>query len=110
MRLAAGIAILTALAACEGTRQQVNDRVTEVTRNSARAAAHKVIDGRVPGGTADKVVDCIIDNAEPRELLVMAKGAVIGVGVDSRDAVLTVARRAETLKCYAREIVLPIVI
>lgn len=110
MRWAVVMLALAALAGCEGTRNDVNVKVTEVTRNSARAAAHKVIDGKVPGGTANKVVDCIIDNAEPRELLVMAKGALIGIGVDSRDAVLTVARRTETLKCYARDIVLPIVI
>lgn len=87
------------LAGCTAAEQAV----TNATRDTAKRVVNSVITDRFPGVDPAPVTECIIDNAEPVELLTIAKAAVIAVDDQTVETILDISRRPETLKCIARQ-------
>ena len=107
MRAALAICAALALAGCEEA-SQATDRVA---RDSAKKAVAEVIVTRFPMVTKEMVTpytDCVIDNAEAREIARLAGAAVMGADEDTFILVRSIATRPGTVKCVARRGVLPL--
>lgn len=89
------VGLLTILAAC--TPEERDD----VTRDAARRAVHPVLAEQFPGVQVGASVDCIIENAESRELLSLAADALTGPTASTAEIVSRIASRPETLTCLA---------
>ena len=89
------LAVLCAatLAACTPADQ---DRLT---RDAARAAITPVLVQRFPGVPVAPAVDCIIDNANSRELLSLAADSITGPTANTTELVTNIVSRPGTLTC-----------
>ena len=95
----ASMAVLGAMAlsACtQATRDQV-------TRDAAKTAIRPVVAQQFPGVPLDPAIDCIIDNAQSRELLSLAADSVTGATASTTQIVANIASRPETLRCLATD-------
>lgn len=90
-----GLAALCAatLAACTPADQ---DRLT---RDAARAAITPVLVERFPGMPVQPAVDCIVDNANSRELLSLAADSLTGPTANTAELVTNIVSRPDTLNC-----------
>jgi hypothetical protein len=73
----------------------------DVTRDAAKRAVRPVIADKFPGVPVEPAVDCIIDNAQSRELLALAADAITGPTASTAENVGIIASRPETLTCLA---------
>jgi hypothetical protein len=89
------VAVLCAatLAACTPADQ---DRLT---RDAASAAITPVLVQRFPGVPVAPAVDCIIDNANSRELLSLAADSITGPTANTVELVTNIVSRPDTLNC-----------
>jgi len=89
------VAVLCAatLAACTPADQ---DRLT---RDAARAAITPVLVDRFPGVPVAPTVDCIVDNANSRELLSLAADSITGPTANTVELVTNIVSRPDTLNC-----------
>ena len=89
------VAVLCAatLAACTPADQ---DRLT---RDAARAAITPVLVDRFPGVPVAPAVDCIVDNANSRELLSLAAYSITGPTANTVELVTNIVSRPDTLNC-----------
>ena len=89
------LAVLCAatLAACTPADQ---DRLT---RDAARAAVTPVLVDRFPGLPVAPAVDCIIDNANSRELLALAADSITGPNANTVEIVTNIVSRPGTVNC-----------
>lgn len=90
-----GMAVLCAatLAACTPADQD------QLSRDAARAAITPVLVERFPGVPVAPAVDCIVDNANSRELLSLAADSVIGPTANTVELVTNIVSRPDTLNC-----------
>ena len=89
--------LLLPLAAC-------NAVATDVTREAARAVVDGQMASRFPGVPVKPLTDCVIDNAQASELLVLAGSAATGNAAPAQDAVGTILRRPNTRSCLLRSV------
>ena len=75
----------------------------ELTRDAAKTAVRPVLEERFPGVPLEPATDCIIDNANSRELLALAADAVTGPTANTVEIVTDIASRPETIRCLATE-------
>lgn len=73
----------------------------DVTRDAARRAIRPVLVEQFPGVPVEPSVDCIIENANSRELLSLAADALTGPTASTAEIVSRIASRPETLTCLA---------
>ena len=71
----------------------------EVARDAAKSVVRPVVADQFPGFAVEPSVDCIIDNATPRELFALASDAVTGPTAATAETVAGIASRPETLSC-----------
>lgn len=90
-----GTAVVSLLSAC--TADQQND----ITRRAAKSAVKPVIQEQFPGIPVEPAVDCIIDNADSRELLSLAADSVTGPTASTVEIVTNIVSRPKTLECMA---------
>jgi len=90
---AAATLVALALAGCTAQTQN------QITRDAARSAITPVLLKRFPGVPLEPALDCVIDNANSRELLRLAADAVTGPTANTVQLVNTIASRPATLKC-----------
>ncbi len=94
MRGAGLVVLVTALlVACTPADQ---DRMA---RDAARAAVTPVLVQRFPGVPVQPAVDCIIDNANSRELLSLAADSLTGPTANTTELVTNIVSRPDTLNC-----------
>ena len=91
------ISVALALAACTPEMQD------ELTRDAAKRAVRPVIAERFPGVPLEPATDCIIDNANSRELLSLAADAATGPTANTVEIVADITSRPETIRCLAEE-------
>ncbi|ADO41313.1 succinate dehydrogenase flavoprotein subunit [Ketogulonicigenium vulgare] len=92
------IVLFTAFAGLAGCIGQ--DTVTDASRVLAKEAVNNAVAARAPGINVAPVTDCIIDNANGSELLVLATGAVTGtVSAETSQLVRDIATRRGTQNC-----------
>ena len=96
--------ILSALFALTGCAQtsQVAD---QLALDSAKAAVNETLATRIPGVPKQAVTpftDCVIDNANAREITEFASSAVTGVTDNTATQVRTVMARPETQNCIVQ--------
>jgi molybdopterin-guanine dinucleotide biosynthesis protein A len=91
----AACAAAALLAGCSAADQQ------EVTRDAARSAIYPVVAEAYPGADPAPAMECILDNAGSRELLVLAADAVTGATASTAQMVAGIAARPATLTCFA---------
>jgi hypothetical protein len=106
MRVALAIGAALALAGCDGATQ-TTDRIA---RDSAKKAVAEVIVTRFPMVRKEMVTpytDCVIDNAEAREIARLAGAAVMGPDEDTFLLVQSIVGRPGTVKCIARQGLVP---
>ena len=90
-------ALLLLLAACTPLQQD------NLTRDAAKSVVRPVLRDKLPGVPVEPATDCIIDNANSRELLSLAADAVTGPTANTVEIVTDIASRPDTLRCLAAE-------
>ena len=93
-------AILTGVVALSACTQATRD---QVTRDAAKTAIRPVVAQQFPGVPLDPAIDCIIDNANARELLSLAADSVTGATASTAQIVGNIASRPETITCLATD-------
>lgn len=86
---------IAALAACTPTARD------DATRRAARAAVTPVIVNEYPGVPVQPAVDCLLDNATGPELRGLASDAITGPTAATRETVVRIGGRPETVRCFA---------
>lgn len=89
---------LVVLAGCAELQQAQ----TDIARQSARAAVDEVLVTRFPGVDGTRVTpytDCVIGNANAREIGSLARAAVTGVEPDTVSLVFDIVQRRDTTAC-----------
>lgn len=98
MRMAiAALSVTLSISACT---QTVRD---DLTRDAARAAITPIVVQRFPGIPVESALDCIINNADSRELLSLAADTVTGPTASTVQIVGNITSRPETLRCLATD-------
>ena len=75
----------------------------DITRDAAKSVVRPILAERLPGVPLEPATDCIIDNANSRELLALAADAVTGPTASSVEIVAEIATRPDTIRCLAEE-------
>ena len=91
------IAITLLITACTPQQQD------QITRDAAKSVVRPILAERLPGVPLEPATDCIIDNANSRELLALAADAVTGPTASSVEIVAEIATRPDTIRCLAEE-------
>lgn len=92
------VLVLALLAGCSELQQAQDD----LARQSARAAVDEVLVTRFPGVDGTRVrpyTNCVIDNANAREIGSLARAAVTGVEPDTVALVFDIVQRRDTTAC-----------
>ena len=92
---ALGLSGIVALSACTPMSGD------QITRSAARATVSKTLVNRYPDLPVEPALDCIIDNATSAELVGLASDALTGPTETTAVTVTTIARRPDTLRCFA---------
>lgn len=91
------VLLVLVLAACT---PDVRD---DLTRNAARTAIRPVVAQKLPGVPLDPAIDCVINNADSRELLSLAADSITGPTASTAEIVGSIVSRPETLRCLATD-------
>ena len=91
-----GVAAFVATALLAGCSEQSQD---DLARSAAKRSVHPVLADKFPGVPLEPSVDCVIDNANRKELLSLAADAVTGPNANTAEIVNNIVSRPATLKC-----------
>lgn len=83
------------LAAC--SPQQLAD---DVTRQAAESVVVPILSDYMPAPQANGATVCILDNATPDELRMLARDVAVSAGSSTVENVLAIASRPATLTCF----------
>jgi hypothetical protein len=89
------LAIVMVLSAC--SPQQVAD---DVTRAAAETVVVPVLEDYMPAPQAKGASVCILDNATPEEMRMLARDVAVQAGTSTVDNVLAIGTRPATLACF----------
>jgi hypothetical protein len=89
------LAIVMVLSAC--SPQQVAD---DVTRAAAETVVVPVLEDYMPAPQAKGAAVCILDNASPEEMRMLARDVAVSAGTSTVDNVLAIGTRPATLACF----------
>ncbi len=92
------IALLSAAVVLTGCSAAQQD---DLTRRAAKNAIRPVLEQRLPGVPVEPATDCIIDNANSKQLLALATDAVTGPTASTAEIVTNILAKPETLTCLA---------
>lgn len=95
MRAAIFPVAILCLSAC------TQDARDNVARDAARSAVRPVLAEQFPGIPLEPSVNCVIDNANSREILALAADAVTGPTASTAEIVSRILTRPETISCLA---------
>ncbi|MGL5009615.1 MAG: hypothetical protein ACRC6I_07005 [Paracoccaceae bacterium] len=87
--------LLFVLAAC--SPQQLAD---DVTRQAAESVVVPILEDYMPAPQAKGASVCILDNATPDELRMIARDVAVYAGSSTVRNVLAIAQRPATLACF----------
>jgi hypothetical protein len=85
--------ILLVLASCSPQSQD------QLARSAAKSAVAKSAAQNLPGVPVEPYTDCIIDNADSRQILTLAADSVTGPTAGTWEIITAIARKPATLKC-----------
>lgn len=94
------ILAVVALAALTACTPEIQD---ELTRDAAKSVVRPILAERLPGVPVEPATDCVIDNANSRELLTLAADAVTGPTASSVEIVADIVTRPDTIRCLVNE-------
>ena len=88
-------ALLMLCAAC--SPQQFAD---DVTREAAESVVVPILSDYMPAPQAQGASVCILDNASPDEIRMLARDVAVSAGSSTVENVLVIAQRPATLACF----------
>jgi hypothetical protein len=89
------LATLLVLLACSP-----QDIASDVTRSAAETVVVPVLNDYMPAPQAKGAAVCILDNASPEEMRMLARDVGVSAGTSTVDNVLAIGTRPATLACF----------
>lgn len=90
---------LLALAAVSACSPQV--MATKINTRAAESVVRPVVSRGMTGAQADLATRCVIDNATPYELQMLARDVGVEAGTSTQQRVLEIIQRPATSSCIA---------
>ncbi len=87
--------VVLLLAACSP-----QDMADTVTRQAAETVVVPVLEDYMPAPQAKGASVCILDNASPQEMRMLARDVAVSAGTSTVDNVLAIGTRPATLACF----------
>lgn len=103
MRAALILTSLMALAACDPA--QMADKVG---RRTAETVVRPVVGTYLSGAQADTATRCIVENADPNDVKLLARDVAVEAGSETVANVLRIAAQPNTAACFARSGIMPL--